>query len=511
MKPFALFILLFLGACSLQTNLESTVPPPPLARAAATTVTEIPTQTPTATFTRTPTLTRTYTLTPTATQTHTQTPTATHTATVRATRDFDAPDAFLGGMRHLPRAEVLNLTAPAPGTISPALFGINYWTGRLNRRLRRALAPLNFTVMRWGGEMYESDKFNAQELDLFIQECRKLNVEPLIQVPFWSRSPKEAAAMVRYLNVTKKYDVRFFSISNEPDKNLRSGSREKYIQGFRAFHDAMKAVDARILIFGPELATEYEIKNPARDWLTPFLQANGDIVDVVSLHRYPFGGTTSRTSTHMSDALGTAQRVGQLRAHIRNVTGRDIPLAFTEINLSHDWKMGGEGSSAGFSAGLWLAETLGQMAEAGVAMVNIWNAHSNDTIGVITDKLQRRPTYFALRLYANYGDRLVPLASHVSNVSAHAALDTRTNHTSIVLVNRATEPREFQIVFNSNAEQKDGAIYLDRGAVKQLEFSMPAESMASLTLDTNFQVTQSIVYSRALFKANKGAKIRNTP
>ena len=364
--------------------------------------------------------------------------------------------------------------------------------------------------MRWGGGNYEAEPFEWQDLDLFILNCRQSNVEPLIQVPFWNRSPEFAAKMVEYINVTKKYDVRFWSISNEPDKNLRRGSREKYIQGFRAFRDAMKAVDSRIILFGPELATEYDIHNPARDWLTPFLKANGDIVDVVSLHRYPFGGTVRWTDTLVNDAFGTTRRVEQLRAHIRNVTGRDIPLAYTEMNLSHDWTMGGEGSSAGFPAGLWLAETMGQMAEAGVTMVNIWNAHSNDSIGLVQRRpFEKRPTYFALLMYANYGDRIVPLASHVNGVSAHASLNSRNNFTSIVLINRAKEAREFQIIFNSNEQQQDGGIYMDRGSVRRMNYSMPAESMSSLTLDTDFRVTQSVLYSRAMFNEKQDAQIRN--
>lgn len=377
-----------------------------------------------------------------------------------------------------------------------------------NRPIRRSLAPLNFTVMRWGGGNYEGEPFQWSDLDQFIGDARKSNVEPLIQVPFWNRTPEFAAEIVRYVNVTKKYDVRFWSISNEPDKNLRAGSREKYIQGFREFRNAMKAVDGRILLFGPELATEYEINNPAHDWLTPFLKANGDIVDVVSLHRYPFGGTVRWTNQLIEDALTTVPRVDELKAHIRQVTRREIPLAFTEMNMSHDWAMGGEGSSAGFAAGMWLAETMGQMADAGVTMVNVWNAHSNDSLGLVTTKtVSKRPTYYALRLYSNYGDRIVPLASHVPNVSAHASLNSRTNETAIVFVNRGLKPTQFQIVFNSSPEQKDGGIYLDRGSPSQMSFNLPAESIGSITLDDRFRVIEMVVYSRAMFNANKAAKI----
>ncbi len=506
MKLIFLSAIFLLSACSLQNQTDPTATLQTQAHTAAFAPFNPATNAPTATRTQTNTATPTRT----ASTTRTGTPTATATPTKRPTRDIFKMDAVLGNSRNLPRQAILNLAVPAPGTISPALFSINYWKGIFNRPIRRALAPLNFTVMRWGGENYQETQINLKDLDRFIEDCRKANVEPLIQVPFWNRTPESAAAIVQYVNVVKKYDVHFWSIGNEPDKNLRAGSRDAYIQGFRAFHDAMKAVDPRIMLFGPELATEYDWNNPAQDWLTPFLQANGDIVDVVSLHRYPYGGTVWRTDIVMRDALHTADRVNALRAHIRNVTGRDIPLAFTEMNLSHDWSMGGEGSGAGFVASMWLAETLGEMADSGVAMVNVWNAHSDDSLGLVESRtLVRRPTFYALRLFANYGDRIVPLASHVPNVSAHASLDLRTNKTVVVLVNRGTAASDFEIVFNSNEEQKDGGIYMDRGSLARLNFSMPAESIASLTLNANFQVTQSIVYSRAMFQNKKGAKITN--
>lgn len=503
MKQIAIFLFVLLSACSLQTTSEPT-PVPKIARI----VTIIATETSLPTSTATPAHTRTATATWTATATLPPPPTQTFTPTPVPTRDIFALSDMVGNTRYIPRAQILNLRVPAPGAISPTLFGINYWKGRFNRPIRRALAPLNFTVMRWGGGNYEGEPLNLSDLDQFIGEARKSNVEPLVQVPFWNRTPESAAQLVRYLNVEKKYDVRFWSISNEPDKNLRTGSRDKYIVGFRAFRDAMKAVDPRILFFGPELATEYDLNDPAHDWLTPFLKANGDIVDVVSLHRYPFGGNVRTTGKIFGDALGTAQRADELRGHIRSVTGRDIPLAFTEINMSHNWETDGEGSSAGFGAGMWLAETIGQMAEAGVTMVNVWSAYGNNSMALITPNIQDpRPTYYALRAYANYGDRIVPLASHVPNVTAHASLNSRTNATDIVFVNRGLKPMKFEIVFNSNTEQVEGAVYLDRGSLAKMPFNLPAESISSITLDDHFQVIETVIYSRAMFTAGKAAKI----
>ncbi len=500
MSKFVIFFLL-LNACTLSTD---PTPPPSIKIAHAETTTMLPTET--ATFTPTRTLTFTPTATRTATRTPTTTPSPTPTQTL--TPDPYALPAALGGTRSLARRNVLNLQAPPALHISPALFGLNYWVPPFGEPVRRQLVPLNFVVLRRGGENIETDPWNWDELDRFILDARALNVEPLIQVPYTKSDPAFAAKVVRYVNAQKKYDVRFWSIGNEEDKNGRGGAREKWITEWRKFRDAMKAVDARILIFGPELAQAYDFTDPTNDWLTPFLRANGNAVDVVALHRYPFNGKQTNPTVLVGDALGTARRVRALRQHIQRVTGRDIPLAFTEINLSDNWREFGEGSGASFSAGLWMAETLGQMAEAGVVMVNLWNARSNDSLGLIARPAEvKRPTYFATQLYTNYGDRIVPLASHVTNVSAHAARDSRTGKVSIVLINRGRGPVKFDLDLNSNQELQTGAIYFDLSTRKKINFEMPASSMVSLSLDANLNLTRTFLYSRAMFDANQPPQV----
>lgn len=501
LQGFAL--LLLLNACSLQNNPD---PTPTIALKIA----RVEVATPFATDTALPDPpdTPTSTVTPTATATPTSTATATDTPTLTPTIDPSAPHSVLGGTRFLARAAVLNLKAPSNLQISPALFGLNDWVPHIGPLVQAVLAPVNFTVLRYGGETIEQEPVDFAELDRFIADARAMNMEPLVQVPYTGGTPALAAKMVRYMNVQKHYDVRFWSIGNEEDKNKRGGAEQKWINSWRSYRDAMKAVDPRILIFGPEYAQAYDYTDPTNDWLTPFLKVNGDAVDVISLHRYPFNGGQSNPTVLVGDALNTARRVTALRNHIKSVTGRDIPLAFTEMNLSDNWRQSGEGSSASFSAGLWMAETLGQMAEAGVAMVNLWNARSDDSIGLVSGINQkRRPTYYAALLYGNYGNQLVPLASHVSGVSAHAARDTRTGRVAIVLVNRTRNSSPLTLDFDSNQTQQQGSIYFDTSSHQTINYAMPPQSMASFTFDSNYNLTRTILYSRAMFDQSQAPQV----
>lgn len=470
------------------------------------------------TQTLTGTAVSTDTTTPTLVPTATDSPTSTTTATPRATRTPRptrtlTPDPLtvprtIGGSRTVPRSVLSRITSPPNLRISPILFGLNYWIPGFDKMWREPLRPLQPVVIR--GEITNDDLAhqNYEGIDRFILDCRLLNAEPLIQIPYRYADPDMVAKLVRYVNGRNKYDVRLWTIGNEPDKDYRTGALESYIQKWRTLRDAMKAVSPQILVFGPELAFAYNPDEPNRDWLTPFLRANGDVVDAVSLHRYPFNGTQGNPTVIMRDALSTGQWVRQLREHIRNVTGRDIPLVFTETNLSSSWTIGGEGGSQSFRAGMWLAETLGQMAESGVTMVNVWSAVRDGTISIIGDTPdQKRPTYYALLLYATYGDRVVPLASHVENVTAHASRSTGDGTVTVVLINRGYNEANLQLVFNSGEEQKVGGIYFDLDSLRRINWKTPGLSMSSLTFDRRLKLLQTIVYTRAQYDAQQPPRV----
>ena len=57
----------------------------------------------------------------------------------------------------------------------------------------------------------------------------------------------------------------------------------------------MKAADPGIILVGPEITQFVGTENVSRSdeqqaaaWMRTFLEMNGDLVDVVSFHRYPF-------------------------------------------------------------------------------------------------------------------------------------------------------------------------------------------------------------------------------
>lgn len=98
---------------------------------------------------------------------------------------------------------------------------------------------------------------------------------------------------MQYTNAEQDYGVRYWSIGNEPSL-YDDYDTERYNAEWRTFAEAMLAVDPDILLIGPD--THQYTGDPAadpkdeagHDWLREFLLANGDLVDIVAVHRYPF-------------------------------------------------------------------------------------------------------------------------------------------------------------------------------------------------------------------------------
>ena len=187
------------------------------------------------------------------------------------------------------------------GPISPYLYGTNY--GPMHA-VPLDVMPLaeqaGFSILRFPGGAY-TDQHDLQpyQIDQFIDFCNQMGAEPLISVRLLDSSPEYAAELVRYTNIEKKYGVEYWSIGNEPSIFTEMGyadddyTTEDLNREWRPIAEAMKAVDPNIKLMGPEIHQWNQnyastLKDSAgRDWMTEFLKANGDLIDVVTVHRYP--------------------------------------------------------------------------------------------------------------------------------------------------------------------------------------------------------------------------------
>jgi len=256
-------------------------------------------------------------------------------------------------------------------------------------------------------------------------------------------TPEQAAEMVRYTNLERKYNVQYWSIGNEPtlfDAEVKikgqSYDIERFNQEWRTFAEAMKKVDPTIKLVGAEInqfsydptpgvTTNYGPRD--EEWFIEFLKANGDLVDVVSFHRYPFPKTRTSGPPTIDELRLNAQEWDKilLRAQelIRQYAGSDLPIAVTEFNSAYDKSVGGDATPDSHYNAIWMADVLGRMIKNHVLMANEWALTAKGGFGGLglVGAVDMYPAYYAYQLYKQFGNELVFSSSDDPNLSVYAA------------------------------------------------------------------------------------------
>ncbi len=374
------------------------------------------------------------------------------------------------------------------GPISPYVYGANYGPLQTvpldlaDEAQQSGIRFLRFPGGRWG------DLNNLQHfhIDMFIKLARQLGAEPSISVRLEGGTPEAAAELVRYTNIERGYHVRYWAIGNEPNL-FDDYTTEDHNRQWRAIAEAMLAVDPTILLIGPD--TSQYSGNPAtdprdslgRDWVREFLRANGDLVDIVAVHRYPFPRSMANPVTTIDDLRQNAPEWSRilpaLRAVIRETTGReDLPVAITEANSHWSKSIGGEATPDSLYNAIWWADVLGRLIRDGAFIVGYFDFQSNPSRGGwgLLGSYEVRPTYYTYQLYQRFGTELVYAASSIHDLSLYAAL-RQDGVLTVMVVNLGDEPQAYPLTL-------DGATMTGPAEVWRLDAEHRAERLDDLDL-----------------------------
>ena len=323
------------------------------------------------------------------------------------------------------------------GPISPYIFGTNY--GPMHAvplEVMPLVEDAGFTVLRFpGGAWTDTVDMKPFQIDMLMTFAKQVSAIPTISVRLLGGDPETAAELVRYTNVEKKYGVTYWSIGNEPSIYTQLGQADydytvdNLNKDWRAIAEAMKEADPTIKLIGPEIhqwndGPETTPKDSAgRDWMTEFLKDNGDLLDVVSVHRYPLHSPTRPVTIQdlRENTRRWAREVEYLRSLVKEILGRDLPIAITEVNSDPSSAMLQETSPDTFYNAIWYADVLGQLMNADVFMVNQWVLSQRSTGLGLFNGTTIRPTFYAFPLYKNFGSEQVYAASGVPDVDIFAA------------------------------------------------------------------------------------------
>jgi len=347
----------------------------------------------------------------------------------------------------------LSVDASQPlGAINPFVYGANYgpW----------ALAPVDMwpmvessgvTYLRFpAGNWGDQNDISEAQLDMFITQARKWKMEPHVHVRLLNGTPEKAAELVRYANVKMGYNIRYWSIGNEPNL-FKDYTVEQFNKDWRPIAEAMLKVDPKIILTGPEVSqyppttdpSDYQA--PLREWVRQFLKVNGDLVGLVSIHRYPFplsmdsGAETDDQLRENPDEWDTI--IPDLHAVIKDATGHDMPVAVTEVNSNWD---NGASAPTTFIHSIWWADVLGRMIRQRVEIVNYFALFTKDSNFGLLGRYDARPAYYVYQLYKQFGTQLLTSASSDKDVSVTAALKDDGSLT-LIIVNRAADEKTMPI------------------------------------------------------------------
>jgi hypothetical protein len=337
------------------------------------------------------------------------------------------------------------------GAISPYVLGANYFIGgivplsMLDPYKVSGVSYLRFPGGNWG----DQNDLQTYQIDLFMAQAKMVNAEPSISVRLKGGTPQKAADMVKYVNIDQKYGVKYWSVGNEPNL-YKDYNVDQYNKDWRAIAQAMLAVDPSIVLVGPDISQYPPTTDPGNAemhrWLESFLKANGDMISVVSVHRYPYP-TGDNQGLKIKDVLGNAHEwdniIPDIRKVIKDTTNRDLPVAVTEIN-SHwnDSLIGAEASPETLYNAVWYGDVLGHLINQKVSIVAYWILYSDGTNGGqggsgILGKGNVRPSYYTFQLYHQLGKQLLSAQSSDPDLTITAAL--RDDGTLTLMVVNATQ------------------------------------------------------------------------
>ncbi len=379
---------------------------------------------------------------------------------------------------------------------TPTRWGINYWAGFWRPDETATLSQLPLSFVRWGGNASDSGQQSTDMTAVFASSMHKQHIEPLFQISMFHTTPEQAADFVTEINIDKQLGLKYWSIGNEPELFVSTHqdkmTLDEYLTKWRALAVAMRKADPSIQLVGPDVSlplSTLDQSSRAWQWFDAFLKVNGDLLDVVAFHFYPFGGDPVPAETILNNPDVVAPKLAQLKDTIQTTLKRQIPIMITEINLNwNDGASGQQGSDSLF-AGMWLAEIFGLAAQQGLGGVLPWTAVRNAHLSILDSMSRPRPTYYAIQDYADFGAAIDHPQVSVSGVKAYAGMSDQGLR--LIVVNRNADP----VTLNLASDISLGSSYKFEDKTIRLE----GYSFTRLTFDGKGSFVEGTTYSQHEF------------
>jgi hypothetical protein len=394
-------------------------------------------------------------------------------------------------------------------------------------------------LIRFGGEHADENMPTRRQYIQMIDSARAKGMEPLLQVPYNNNkyTCDTAASLARYINVTMKRNVKYWSIGNEPDLPPPNGygyfTASPVADYTKQFAIKMKAVDSTIITLGPEL-TYYDDRN---NLISDLTKAGGpyDItgrvpghtyyyIDIITFHSYPFGGDQKREQliSNLKDPWHISHMLGLLKGKVDSCNAfhkrsdKPLRIALTETNMNYRNSADPELGAQSFIAGQFWCELMGVAMEKDLEFVAFWSVIEN-SLGYIDEKTNKFwPTYHHFQMTAknfkgeycrSTADPKFPMLKQL------ASADDST--ISVLIMNQAEKKgyQKFSLAVGPGQMLSAGAAVLTIPSVKEMSGtilyndSIRYESTWLLKFSKNGELLSKTVYEKG-DAAPKKVKIR---
>jgi hypothetical protein len=412
------------------------------------------------------------------------------------------------------------------GTVPSAAKGMNtgVYDGGLNHgAVVTALKNAGVDALRYPGGS-TSDAYHWQDnstvsgqgyanpgngFDDFMGIAQKVGASPVITVNYGSGTAAEAAAWVKYANVTKGYGIKYWELGNENygdgtygadwEYNTKPKGATAYANNIADYITQMRAVDPSIKL-GAVLTTSgmwpdglvASSRGDSADWNQSVLQKDGANIDFVILHYYP---SSTSDASMLTQYKNIASIVQEARKEINEYAGgnaANIQIMVTETNSGYAYDS--------VPAALYGADTYMTLLQNGVANVDWWDLHngagsagtnadgsaefgdsailsSGNCVGSACEPAADTPfpSYYGVKAVGDLapaGAEMVATASSDSTVTAYA-VKRPDGGMNVMLVNHSPDTSEpVSLTYNG---------FTAGGVTSAEQFSEGSKQMTSLT------------------------------
>ncbi|UCE99105.1 MAG: hypothetical protein JSV82_07970 [Planctomycetota bacterium] len=303
-------------------------------------------------------------------------------------------------------------------------------------------------------ENYATFKYDVLDFDEFIQMCREVGAEPIIVVAadgyltdypehctFTDRETfiETAAAWVRYSNITKGYNIKYWMIGNETwHPHNENSTPQIYAQDVIDFSKAMKAVDPSIKIIP---------NGSSFEWWETVLAAAVDYVDAICLSNYPIwdykeGYKTYRDTTPdlIGRIHGGARAIEKFVPAERKEGFKIIVAEYGPFDWAGTWPHINDMGHA-----LICFEMAGQqLNHPKVESSQLWNTrwiwtldHENQIWDALDKEGNFNPTGYTVAIWGNFLASKMVYTTSTIRIRTFASYDAETKQLYVYIINKS--------------------------------------------------------------------------